>query len=316
MKFKYEKNFIFFILNIKKKIRIDKILSFYLIYFNRNDILFLMKKKFLFLNNCFFKKIYINNNYFIKIYFFDFLNKVIIFNLKKFINIIYEDDLIIIINKPVGISIHPNFMNWNNNLVNSLISYYGNKVLFLFRFGILHRLDKNTSGIVLLFKKNNIYLNLIRQIKYNIFTKYYISLNLNNINNYIFLNKIIGYINNFYKKIYKNLNFFSITNFFFFRYIIYKNFIFFFLKSKLITGRTHQLRTHFKYFNIPIIGDDFFLNNNIFLKKNNFLHCYNLNFFHPIKNINLNFKISLSNDILNFLNFIFRDGGIWTLDSN
>lgn len=304
---KYNNFFVFFILFIYKKNKIDKILSYYLVYFKRKNIFFIKNNNFFIYNN--FK------NYYIKIYLFCILNKVLLNNLKRFIKIIYEDNYLVLIDKPCNIFIHPNYLNWNNNLIESLINYYGNKILFLFRFGILHRLDKDSSGLMILFKSNKVYINLIKQIKYNLLNKYYFSLNFfkRNIN----FNKISGYINNFVKKNIFNFNFFSLTKFFIFNKIIYKKFFIFFLKSKLITGRTHQLRLHFNYFNFPIIGDILYNKNNLFynMYKRHFLHCYNIFFFHPITNNILNFKIPLYKDIFSIINFIFRDGGIWTLDS-
>lgn len=311
---KYNINFFFLKNYFYYKIRLDKLLTFYLVFFSRK-----------FINNYILKgNIYINNpcslpffsgNLILKFFTHNILFKTNLKYFKKYIDIIYEDDYLIIINKPSGLLIHSNLNKLNNNLVESLLNYYGKKILLLFRLGILHRLDKNTSGLVLIFKLNYFYINFLKQIKHNIINKYYFSINYGK---YEYKKKIIGYINYFYKKKKYNLNFFSITNFLKFRNFFFKENLFL-LKSNLITGRTHQLRIHFNFIKFPIIGD-FLFNNlknfNIYKSINrHILHCYYLSFFHPIFNKNIFLNTYLPSDILNFLYLNFRDGGIWTLDS-
>lgn len=276
-----------------------------------------INKNKLYINNVnYYKKSFFSfNNFILKFFIFNILNKTDLSYLKKYIEIIYEDNFIFIINKPHGVLIHPNLNKLEENLIESLLNYYGKKILNLFRFGILNRLDKDTSGLMLLFKSNYFYINFLKQIKYNIINKYYFSLNFGKL---LKNNKISGYINYFYKKKKYNLNFFSLTNFLNFKnFFLKKNF--FFIKSNLISGRTHQLRIHFNFLNTPIIGD-LLTNNSINLNyykiiNRHILHCYNLNFFHPNYNINFIFSNNLPKDIVNFLFLFFRDGGIWTLDS-
>lgn len=317
--FKYKINFFSFKNLFFYKIRLDKILSFYLIYFSRNTINKNIIKNKLYINGVvYFKKIFFSFNYFIiKFFTINILNKNSLNYLKNYIEIIYEDDFFFIINKPSGILIHPNLNKLNGNLIESLLNYYGKKILNLFRFGILNRLDKDTSGLMILFKSHYLYINFLKQIKYNIINKYYFSLNFGKL--LLKNNKILGYLNYFYKKKKYNSNFFSSTNFFNFKKIFFKK-NFFLIKSNIITGRTHQLRIHFNFINTPIVGD--LLNNDLInlnyykILKRHILHCYNLNFFHPNYNNNFIFKNYLPNDIINFLISLFRDGGIWTLDSN
>ncbi|XZR52734.1 MAG: RluA family pseudouridine synthase [Enterobacteriaceae bacterium] len=293
--------------NIKK--RIDKILSSILPKYSRSYI------KNLIINN----KIKINSKLIIKpnkkilkraIIKIIFKKKKKIIKQKKIkLNILYEDKYLIIINKPNNFVIHPGYKNLKNTLINSLI-YYNNFLILIKKLGIVHRLDKDTSGLIILTKTLLSRKLMINSFKYQkIKKKYYGIVTGNVINN--------GYINAKIKRDIKNrikMNINkngkkSITY-----YKIIKKFKHYTkLKILIKSGRTHQIRIHMLYINHPLINDKKYnKNKNILYKKNipknifnrHALHSYYLNFYHPIYGFNINCNSKIPLDILNLTNIL------------
>ncbi|BDT61620.1 MAG: hypothetical protein RDO_1480 [Flavobacteriales endosymbiont of Rhyzopertha dominica] len=256
-------------------------------------------------------------------------NNIITENKNIKINIHYEDKYIIIINKQPGLIVHPGYGNYNNTLINWLkyyinikninnnLNYTDNKL------GLLHRLDKNTSGLLIIAKNLKIYNNIKKQFINKIIIKKYLALvwgipkyNTLTIKNYIGRNiknrKIMKvYLNKKYGK-------YSIT-----KYKIIKKFKYFsLLKCYLKTGRTHQIRIHLNYIGNTIFNDDIYggnkIKNNLNFNKINknilnkcfkilprlALHAYYLKFYHPIFKKNKKFIIKLPNDIKKLIKFI------------
>ncbi|ALP69964.1 Ribosomal large subunit pseudouridine synthase D [Candidatus Nasuia deltocephalinicola] len=291
MKKKYKFNFFFF-LNIFLNFRFDFLLCKYFFYFSRSDI-----KYFIFKNINFyfyFKKFFI---------FLLFFNKFIKlnFNFNFYLPIYYETNCFFLLNKPFNIVIH-NFINsfFNNNLINNLIYFYGKNFLFFFRLGFLNRIDKDTTGLIVISKKNFFYINYLNQFINNLIVKNYLI--------YVF-----GFIKNliiksffFFKK--KNINFYFNSNtrlnlLFKINYFNYKISI---INCFINTGRTHQIRIHLNFIKKYIICDNIYNNTN---KKNFFkylnrqcIHLFFLSFFY--QNINIFFLLKNYYDMTNLIKFV------------
>ncbi len=242
-----------------------------------------------------------NNNKFL------YLHKNII---NKFINkIIYEDNYIILINKPSGISVHD-----GNKVKFNLIDIYRSLKLNKY-LNLVHRLDKYSSGLLLISKNKNILVNLNNQFKnFNIIKKYYILVcgiwpkNVHKIDTFIYKYKNRGYITvNKNNKYLKNVKLkWSLTYFKIIKFI--NNFTL--LKAYPITGRFHQIRLHVSFLGYPILYDNLYgnkyLNNKFYINKISrlFLHCNYISFFHCFLKKKLIFNIKLDNDLYFILKFI------------
>ncbi len=244
------------------------------------------------------------NNIFIKIFFNEnIINKKFLGFFSYYIPIYYENKFFFILNKPFNLIIH-NLKNYlNNYLINNLLYYYGKKIFYIFRLGLVNRLDRNTSGLIIISKNFSFYINYIVQIFYNLIFKNYIiflfgRLKSFNIYNYFFLK--------FYNlKIFNN-NKISISSFFSFKTFNMFDYYLTALKCRMFSGRMHQIRIHLNCIKKYIICDDiynsffnyFFLN---YISRHS-IHLYYLSFFF------LNFNIILFNntyfDMLNFLNIL------------
>ena len=240
------------------------------------------------------------------------------FNYK--IDIIYEDNDLIVINKKADISMHPGAGNKDKTLVNALINY--NKKLSNIngelRPGIVHRIDKDTSGLVVVAKNNFVHENLSNQFSEHSVDRQYQTLIWGK------LRPSKGKIETLITRSSKNRQLMSvslskgkksITNYKTLE-IFEKDTIptFSLVECKLETGRTHQIRVHMSYKGNNIVGDQKYkkkfkkiknvnkeLENKIINLNRQFLHAITLGFTHPINNKRMNFESKLPNDLENIL---------------
>ena len=167
------------------------------------------------------------------------------------LDVIFEDTEILIINKPAGLVVHPGSGNKTGTLVNALLAHDEN-LSFLPRAGIVHRLDKDTSGLMVISKTESSYLNLVEQLKERSVTRTYLAMvvGVPVINKTI--NEPIGRHPKIRTKQAVNQNGKEAIT----RFSILENLDgYSLLKVNLETGRTHQIRVHLSHIGFPIIGD-------------------------------------------------------------
>ena len=232
------------------------------------------------------------------------------------LNILYDDNDVIIINKSPGIVVHPGAGNYNNTIVNGLLFKYKNNLSSIggkIRPGIVHRIDKDTSGVIIVAKNDNAHINLSKQFSDHSIKRVYealvwgslkpqngkiderISRSIKN-RQLMAVRKEKGKIaitNYKTLKIFHNLNLPKIS----------------FIECRLETGRTHQIRVHMNFKGNPILGDKSYgktkkkfkkIDPNLEKKINNFnrqaLHAKSLTFIHPKTKKELFFEAKRPND--------------------
>lgn len=197
------------------------------------------------------------------------------------IDIIYEDNEIIIVNKKQGMVVHPGAGNFSSTLVNALLFHCKNlsSINGILRPGIVHRIDKNTSGIIVVAKNDIAHRFLAAQFENHSITREYIGIAHGNINENGLINKPIGRNPIDRKKMaIKKDGRKAITH-----YTVIENFNkYTLIKFKLETGRTHQIRVHMASINHPLLGDDIYgKTDKFFGLHGQVLHAKVLGFIHP-----------------------------------
>lgn len=198
------------------------------------------------------------------------------------LNIVYEDQDVIIVDKPKDMVVHPSIGNYENTLVNALLNYTKelSDVNGELRPGIVHRLDKDTSGLLVVAKNNQTHLNLAQQIIGNSMKREYIALVHGVIvENLGVIEAPVGRDKTDRKKMAvvadgKK----SVTN-----YQVLERFNNYSLvKVNLVTGRTHQIRVHFAYIRHAVVGDPLYGSSRKHFDLNTqALHAHILGFTHP-----------------------------------
>lgn len=194
------------------------------------------------------------------------------------VDIAYEDEDIIVVDKPSNMPIHPSVNNFDNTLANALAYYYKNaRSPFVFR--CINRLDRDTTGLVLVAKNmlsSSILSNMVRNKDIN---REYMAIVQGDIDDSGTIDAPIKRKEN--SVIERTVSFedgvSAITHY---NKILYKN-GFSLVKIKLETGRTHQIRVHMKYINHPLPGD-YLYNPDFKAIKRQALHSYSLSFNHPV----------------------------------
>ena len=212
------------------------------------------------------------------------------------LNIIYEDNDIIVVNKKSGMVVHPGNGNNSGTLVNALM-YHTNKLSDVngeVRPGIVHRIDKDTSGLMLVAKNNQAHNILAEDFSKKLVHREYLALLIGIIKeNSNTIDAPIGRDKLDRKKmaVTPDNSKSAITH----MQVIkrYKNHTL--VRCKLDTGRTHQIRVHAKYINHPIFNDPVYTNNKC-TSFGQFLHSCSLDFIHPITKEKMHFECELPNE--------------------
>jgi len=208
------------------------------------------------------------------------------------LNIIYEDDDLLVVNKPSGMIVHPTIGVHSNTLVNALLNHCSNLSTLNgeFRPGIVHRLDKDTSGLLLIAKNNDTHLILIDQFKYNKIKRHYLAL----IHGIIKHEK--GTIDAPIGRDDVDRRKMTVTNINAKKAITHFKVLERFKKAtliecQLVTGRTHQIRVHLKYINHPLVNDPIYGEEKDYLGFGQVLHAHLLGFYHPKTKKYLEFEV-------------------------
>lgn len=208
------------------------------------------------------------------------------------VEILYEDDDIIVVNKPKGMVVHPANGNPDGTLVNAIMSICKDSLSGIggeIRPGIVHRLDKNTSGAIIIAKNDKAHINLSEQLKNHEIKKTYIALVRGVVKeNNATINMPIGRSKKDRKKMDVDKNGKeAITHFKVLKR--YKDCTL--LEINIETGRTHQIRVHLSHIGYPIIGDEVYSNGkNKWNVEGQCLHAKSLDFKHPITGKNMHIE--------------------------
>ena len=199
-----------------------------------------------------------------------------------YFDIIYEDEYLAVISKPQDLVVHPGAGNKSGTLVNGLLYKFKNlsNPIDEDRPGIVHRLDKDTSGLMIIAKNDEAYYKLVDMFKYREIEKHYLAIVHGNIYEDFDVDAPIGRDpnNRIKMKVVEENSKNASTSFH-----VVKNFDkFTLLDVALHTGRTHQIRVHLSYVNHPVVGDKTYGIKNKYKINKQLLHAYKLKFIHPI----------------------------------
>lgn len=222
------------------------------------------------------------------------------------LDVIYEDDDIIVVNKAKGMVVHPGNGNPDGTLVNAVLAHCKGNLSGVggeLRPGIVHRIDKDTSGLLIVAKNDEAHVNMSEEIKNHEVTKIYTALVKGVIaENKATINMPIARSQNDRKKMAVSedgkeaVTHFEVIK----RYDKYT-----LLKVKIDTGRTHQIRVHMAQIGYPVVGDEVYSNGkNEFGVHGQMLHSTILEFKHPVTGKEMHLEAPLPKyfkDILNEL---------------
>ena len=217
------------------------------------------------------------------------------------LNIIYEDSDVIAINKPPNMVVHPAPGNWKDTFVNALLYHCKNISTDQdnLRPGIVHRLDKDTSGILLAAKNKDAHRKLIEQFSSREIKKEYLAVCFGSPINQLIDSPIGRHKTRRKEMTVKTDGKKAITEI---ENLYQKDGISIIL-AKPKTGRTHQIRIHLKHVSSPIIGDETYGSykiNKKFNAKRQMLHAFKIKFMHPTKNISIELTAPLPLDFQEF----------------
>ena len=222
------------------------------------------------------------------------------------IDIVYEDDDVLIVNKPQDMVVHPAPGNYEGTLVNAILYHCKDKLSSIngvIRPGIVHRIDKDTSGLLMIAKNNNAHNSLAEQLKDHSITREYEFICHGVVKeDKITVNKPIGRNpKDRLKMAVVNDGKHAVTHF----EVIERYDNFTHMKARLETGRTHQIRVHALSINYPLLGDPIYgPKNTKFNLKGQTLHARKIGFIHPATNEYIEFNSDLPEYFTNIINKI------------
>ncbi len=219
------------------------------------------------------------------------------------VEVIYEDADIIVVNKPKGLVVHPANGNWDGTLVNAIMSICKDSLSGIggeIRPGIVHRLDKDTSGLLIIAKNDKAHINMSNEIKNREVKKVYYALVRGIVpENEATINMPISRSKKDRKKMAVSKDGKeAITHF----KVIERFNKYTLLEVKIDTGRTHQIRVHLSEIGYPVVGDEVYSNGkNEFNVHGQLLHAKTLDFKHPITGKQMHLEAELPEEFKNVL---------------
>lgn len=229
------------------------------------------------------------------------------------LEILFEDDSILVVNKPAGLVVHPGAGNLTGTLVNGLLSY-DKELEYLPRAGIVHRLDKDTSGLMVVAKSELAYLHLVNQLKERTVKRKYLALVVGTPISGGTINSPLGrHPKQRTKQAIIETGKEAITD-----YSIEETFNgYAVIMASLRTGRTHQIRVHLSSIDYPIVGDPLYGGRKKFASgtsemsrqklsefKRQALHAVELSFIHPASEEILSFQSDIPEDMRQIISFL------------
>lgn len=221
------------------------------------------------------------------------------------LDIVYEDDDLLVINKPSGLVVHPAPGHYQDTLVNGLLAY-SNKLSDIngeFRPGIVHRIDKDTSGLLVVCKNNETHEELANQLSDKTLFRQYLAIVHGEIEEDE--GEIIAPIGRDPRDrvkmavVAKNSKE-AQTNF----EVLERYDHYTLVSCNLLTGRTHQIRVHFDFINYPLVGDPLYGIKPTIDTKGQALHAYKLGFIHPRSGEYMEFEAKPPQEFVDTLNQI------------
>ena len=225
------------------------------------------------------------------------------------LDILYEDDDIIVVNKPKGLVVHPAVGNPDNTLVNAIMEICKDSLSGIggeIRPGIVHRLDKDTSGVIVIAKNDFAHINISNQIKDRQTKKVYTALVRGVIKeNEATINMPIARSTKDRKKMAVSKNGKeAVTHF----KVIKRYNGYTLIEVKIDTGRTHQIRVHMSEIGYPIVGDYIYSNGkNPFEVVGQMLHAKSIEFEHPTRNEKMKIEAPLPQYFKNIIDKLEND---------
>lgn len=231
------------------------------------------------------------------------------------VKVIYEDEDVIVIDKEKGMVVHPGSGNYTGTLVNALVHSHKDNLSSIngvIRPGIVHRIDKDTSGILVVAKNDNAHKNLSEQFSKHSIKRVYIALVKGIVKEDKFdISLPIGRSSKDRKKMavtYKNSKN-AITHIKVLRRFYNSNVTL--VEAKLETGRTHQIRVHMAYNGYPLVGDETYGKKDTKFKvEGHILHAKILGFIHPSNNKYLEFESDLPKEFSDLIKKLENKEGI------
>lgn len=209
------------------------------------------------------------------------------------LNIIYEDEAYIVVNKPAGIPVHPSMDHYTDSLSNG-IAFYFNQISLKKKIRPVNRLDKDTSGIVIFAKNEYIQECLVRQMKSKEFIKKYIAVVNGNLDN------LEGTINapiarkegSIIERCVSETGDIAITHY----KVLKRKTDFDIVECILETGRTHQIRVHFAYLGHSLLSDTLYGTSSSLINRQA-LHAYKVEFTHPLSKKKVKYIATVPEDL-------------------
>ena len=220
------------------------------------------------------------------------------------LDIVYEDDVLIVVNKPSGMVVHPSKGHYSGTLVNALL-YHSNSLSDstseeIYRPGLVHRIDKDTSGLLVIAKNNDVHQKLAQQIAENKMNREYIAIVDGHFAHEtgVIDAPLSRHQTNRLKRVVEKGGKHAVTHF-----EVLDSFADYSLVScRLETGRTHQIRAHMEFIKHPIVNDPLYHPKGKNASEfGQYLHARTLNFTHPVSGEVLNFHVEPPKEFDDFI---------------